>query len=122
MACGIAGTKILQKMREGPDWEGVWLCLDPWDVVRLASSFWNVLVKYGPLSEHFFFLIKKEPVALTKVVPFKPFVSAETPKACALIGLHLLAAEEEAGSSGSRSADFGDMWRCGCPKKPYLRQ
>ena len=112
MACGTAGTKILQKMREGPDWEGVWLCLDPWDVVRLrtASSYWNVL--------GFFFLIKKEPVALTKVVPFKPFVSAETPKACALIGLHLLAAEEEAGSGGSRSADFGDMWRCGCPRSP----
>ena len=37
----------------------------------------------------FFFLIKKEPVAVSNEVPFKPFVSAETVKACALIGLHL---------------------------------
>ena len=49
--------------------------------------------KYGPHSELFFFLIRKEPVALTQAVPFKPFVSAETLKACALIGWHLLVAE-----------------------------
>ena len=34
-------------------------------------------------------LIKKEPVALPKAVPFKSVVSAEKIKACALIGLHL---------------------------------
>ena len=38
-----------------------------------------------------------------------PVVSAEMLKACALIGLHLLAAEGEAGSSGSQSHDLGDM-------------
>ena len=53
-----------------------------------------------PHSELFFCLIRKESVALTQAVPFEPFVSAETLKACALIGLHLLAAEGEAGSSG----------------------
>ena len=37
-------------------------------------------------------------------VPFRPFVSAETLKACALKGLHLSAAEVEVGSSGSQSA------------------
>ena len=42
-------------------------------------------------------------MALTKAVPFKPFVSAETLKACVLIGLHLWAAADEAGSSGSQS-------------------
>ena len=47
-----------------------------------------------------------------------PFVSAETLKACALIGLHLLAAEGEYGLSGSQSRDLGDMWRYGCPKSP----
>ena len=47
---------------------------------------------------------------------FRPFFLAETLKACALIGLHLLAAEGEAGSSGSQSPDFGDMWRHACPK------
>ena len=46
------------------------------------------------------------------------FVSAETLKACALIGLHLVAAEGEAGSSGSPSRDSGDMWREGCPESP----
>ena len=89
---------------EGPYWEGVCPCLDPWDVVRLrtSSSSWNVLVKCGPHSELFFFSVRKEPVALTKAVPFKPFVSAQTLKACALIGLHLLAAEDEAGSIGGQ--------------------
>ena len=47
-------------------------------------------MKYGPHGElFFFFLIKKEPSVLTKAVQFRPFVTAETLKACALIGLHL---------------------------------
>ena len=39
----IASARILQKMWEGPHWEGVWPCLDPRDVVRLrtSSSYWN---------------------------------------------------------------------------------
>ena len=61
---------------------------------------------------------KKEPVALTKAVPSKPSVSSETLKACALIGVHLLAAGDGAGSSGCQSPDFRDMWRDGCPKSP----
>ena len=48
----------------------------------------KVLGKYGPHSELFFFLIRKEPAALTQAVPFKPVVFAEKLKACALIGLH----------------------------------
>ena len=65
--------------------------------------------KYGPHGKLFFFLIKKEQVAVSNEVPFRPFVSSETLKACALIGLHLLAAEGEAGSSGSQSPDIGDV-------------
>ena len=78
-------------MWEGPFWEGGWPCLDPWDVasLRTSSSCWNVPGKYGPHSELFFFLIRKESVALTQAVPFEPFVSSETLNACALIGLHL---------------------------------
>ena len=38
-------------------------------------------------------------------VSSNPFVSAETLKACALIGQRLLAAESEAGSSGIQSPD-----------------
>ena len=67
-------------------------------------------VKSGPHSELFFFLIRKEPGTLTMPVEFKPFVPAETLRACALIGLHLMAAEGEAGSSGSQSPVLGDMW------------
>ena len=102
--------KCGQNMWEGAYWEGVLLCLDPWDVLRLrtSSSYWNVPGKYGPHSELFFFLVKKELVAFTKAVPFKPVVPAETLKACALIGSTLLAAEGEAGSSGSQYPDLGD--------------
>ena len=57
--------------------------------------------KCGPHGELFFFLIEKEPFALTMAVQFKPFVPAETLKACALIGLHLVAAGGESGSSSS---------------------
>ena len=71
--------------------------------------------RVGPHGELFFFLIKKEPVSQTSCRP-TPFVSAETLKACALIGLHRLAAERGARSSGSPSPDLGDMWRQGCPK------
>ena len=88
--------------------------------LRASSSCWNVLGKHGPHSELFFYLIRKEPVALTKAVPFQPFfVYAETLKACALIGLHLLATEDEAGSSGSLSPDFGDTWRHGHRESPW---
>ena len=66
MACSIVGAKIFQNKWEGPYQEGLWPCLDLWDIVRLrtSSSYWNVPGKYGPYSE-LFFLIKKEPVALT---------------------------------------------------------
>ena len=46
------------------------------------------------------------------------FVYAETLKACALIGLHLLATEDEAGSSGSLSPDFGRHVETRSPRKP----
>ena len=53
MACSCVCTKILQKMWEGPFWEGVWPCLDPLDSVRLrtASTYWNISGKYGPHNE-----------------------------------------------------------------------
>ena len=37
--------------------EGVWSSLDPWDRVRLrtVSTHWNVLGKYGPFGELFYF-------------------------------------------------------------------
>ena len=96
--------------------EKVWPFLDPWDSVRqrTASTHWNVPGKYGPHGELFFFFIKKKPeVVLSEVLP-DPFVSAETLKSCALIGLHLLAAENEAGSCSGQFPDLGDMWKFGC--------
>ena len=56
-------------------------------------------------------------MASDEVLP-NPFVSAETHKACALIGLQLMAAEGGAGSSGSQSPDLGDVWRHGCLMSP----
>ena len=48
-----------------------------------------------------------------------PPVSAETLKARALIGLHLLAADYEVGSSSSQSPGPGDIW---VSEKPDLEQ
>ena len=76
--------------------------------------------KYGPHGELFLFLFKQELVVASKGVLPNPFVSAETLRARWLISLHLLAAESEAGSSGSQSPDLGNMWRYGCPKSPQI--
>ena len=69
----------------------------------------------GRTASSFFFLIKKEPFALTKAVQLKPYVPAETLKACALIGLHLLA------SCGVFSPFQGSVVRGTlCGKKKYI--
>ena len=47
----------------------------------------------------FFFLIKKEPFALTKAVQFKPFCSCGDAQGMCFVGLHLVAAEGESGFS-----------------------
>ena len=62
--------------------------------------------------------MKKEQAVASNEVLTNPCVSAETLMACALIGLHLLAADYEMGSSGSQYPDSGDMWKYGCPKSP----
>ena len=57
-----------------------------------------------------FLLIKREPFAHTKAVEFmKPSVPAETLRACALIGLHLMAAGGGSGfsSCGVFSQELG---------------
>ena len=101
-----------------PLWEIFWPYLDPWDSVRLraASSHWNVPGKYGPHGE--LFLLHKEGAG----GGIKPYVSAVTLEACALIGLHLLAADYEVGSSGSETPNLGDMWKYGFPKRTDLEQ
>ena len=92
--------------------------MDAWDCgFGKTASVWNVPGKYGPHGELYFFLIEVEPLVLTKAMEFRPLAAAEILKACALIGLHLLAEEDASVSRGSLSPDFGDMWRYGCPKK-----
>ena len=54
----------------------------------------------------------------TNMVEFVPCVSAETVKACAWIGLHMLAEENALRSDSDSSPDLGEMWRYGCPKSP----
>ena len=107
-SCGLRWPAVVYVPRfykrcgKGPFWEGVWPYLHPWDSVHLrtASVYWNVPGKYGPLGELLFLPYQEgagggfERRAVESLC-----VSAETRKACALIGLHLLAAEGEAGSS-----------------------
>ena len=96
-------------MWDKPVWEGVWLYLDSWDSVRLrtVSTHWNVPKKYGPHGELFCFLLKKEPMVLSELVEFGPCISAETVKACALIGLRTMAEENALRSNSDSSLDLG---------------
>ena len=84
----------------------------------LVATHWNVPGKYGPHGELFFFFLKKEPTVISELIKFGPCISAETGKACALIGLHMMAEEKALRSDSDFSPDFGDMWRNGCPTSP----
>ena len=84
--------------------------------MRTVFTHWNAAGQYGPHGELFFFL-KKEPMVLSELVELMPCISAETVKACALIGLHMMA-EENALRSNTDFSPEGDMWRFDCPKSP----
>ena len=75
----------------------------------------------GPHGELFVFLIKKEPIVLTKAVEFRLCVAAETLKACALIGLHMIAEEATSSSLKGTSPVLGGRWRCGHPWNPLWK-
>ena len=124
MTCGREGSSMVPEMWDKPLWEGVWPYLDPWDSVGLhtASTHWNVPKKHGPHGGLFFFLLKEEPMVLSELVELGPCIPAETVKACALIGLHMMAEENALRLDGDSSPDLRDMWRYGCPKKPCLEQ
>ena len=79
----------------------------------VTSTLCNVPGKYGPHGELLFFLVKKEPVAFSYEVPFKPVFPVETLKAWAVIGLHLWVAGGDVDFSGSQSLDSGDIRRDG---------
>ena len=108
---------MVPKMWDKLLWEGVWPYLDPWDSVRLRTAS-NVPRQYGPHGELFLFLLKKEPTVLSELIELGPCISAETVKACALIGLHTMAEENALRSDSDSSPYVGDMWRYGCPKSP----
>ena len=99
------------------------LYLDPWDSVRVrtVSTHWNVPGKYGPHGGLFFFLLKKEPMVLSELMEFEPCISADTVKACPLIGVHMMLVEN-ALRLDSDSPDLGDTWRYRCPKRPCVGQ
>ena len=111
---------MVPELWDKPLWERVRPYLDPWDSVRLrtASTHWNVPGKCGPHGELFFFLLKKEPVVLSEVVEFGPCFSAETVKACALFGLHMMAEENALRWDRDSSPHVGETWEYGCPKSP----
>ena len=83
--------------------------LDPWDSVRLrtASTHWHVQKECGPHCELFFFFLKKGPMVLSKLVELGPCASA-TVKACALIGMHMMAEENAFRLANAVSPHF---WR-----------
>ena len=81
---------------------------------RTTSTQWNVPGRYGPYGELFFFLLKKEPMVLRELVRCGPSIPVEAVKACALVGLHIMAEEyswrTDSGSSFSSgsSSENGD--------------
>ena len=58
---------------------------------------------------------EKELFALTMAVEFRP-CAAETLKACALIGLHMITEEAASLSLSGIFAELGDRWRHGDPR------
>ena len=106
MTCGRVGPDLIPDLWGKGLWEEVpWHVLETWDSVRLrtASTQWNISGRYGPHGELFFFLLKKEPSALSELARLGPSIPVETVKACALIGLHMMA-EENGWRSGSGSS------------------
>ena len=104
------------------------LALDTMDSVclRTASMEWNVPGKYGPHGELFFFLIQNEPATVAGGETFSPFFkadirlscfSADVPKKCALVALHVMAEEGRYGMD-FKSLSWGEEWKMGCQKSP----
>ena len=117
MAFSITGAKIFAKDVERAllgrglafflDPSMLWVCAQ-----RLVSGMFRGST--GRTASSFSSSSRRNPSLLQRQWSLSPFVPAETLRACALIGLHLMAAESASGSSGSQSPDLGDVWRNGC--------
>ena len=59
--------------------------------------------------------LKKDPRALNELIQFGLSISAETVKACALIGQHMMFEEDALRLDNDSSLDLGDMCWYGCP-------
>ena len=120
MASSREGSELVPKVWRRSCWKGVWPFMDAWDSVRLrmASTHWNAPGKYGPYGELFFFLLKKEPMVVIEMVHVGTSISAETIKACTLVGLHMMAEEVVMRLDNDFPPDLGDEWRHGCPRSP----
>ena len=73
----------------------------------MTVGFWNVFEKYGFHDELFIIFNQKEPFAFTQVVECRPHFTAETWKACALLGLHMIAEEADSSSCRGFSLELG---------------
>ena len=80
--------------------------------LRTVSTHWNAPGKKGPHGELFNFFLEKEPMAISQLTEFGRCISAERVKACALIGLHMMAEENALRSNSDSSPDLGVMVRC----------
>ena len=84
----------------GPTWIRGTAC-----VCAQSPRIGTVQGSYGPRGELFLFLPKKEPMVLSELVEFGSCISAETVKACALIGLHMTAEENAVWSDRDSSPE-----------------
>ena len=117
MTCGREGSGMAPEFwanlfgkRFGPIWTPGIVCVHA-QLPRIGTSQESM----GRTASSFSSSQKKDQVVASNEVLPNPCASTETLKACALIGLHLLAADYEVGSSGSQSLDLGELWTYGCP-------
>ena len=99
--------RFCKRCGKGPIGKAPGLAPDPWDVVRLRTSprRWNDPGK-GHTASFSSSSSGRSRWLSRRQCRSSPLVSAETLKACALIGLHLLATEDEAGSKRQSASGF----------------
>ena len=105
--CAVCGG-VAPKMWDKPLWECVWLHLDSWDnvLLRTAPTHRNVPGKSGPRGELIFFLLPKKS-RWSSVSWSNSGLAPPTVKACAWIGLHMMAQENAFRSDNDFSLDSG---------------